>query len=145
MSQIKGQILRSALPRISLSFFLLLIPILVSLLTIHLPSPPPLHIPTPCTTSRLVLLARFVVLRRRLPVPFSLAALTRKLSFLTRAARASSKASTCLQTLSVLRSDQKVSFLFLAVVVFPWFADVSHIGRNVIIEQSFGGPKITKG
>jgi len=31
------------------------------------------------------------------------------------------------------------------VVVFPWFADVSRVGRNVIIEQSFGGPKITKG
>lgn len=28
---------------------------------------------------------------------------------------------------------------------FPWFADVSRVGRNVIIEQSFGGPKITKG
>jgi chaperonin GroEL len=26
-----------------------------------------------------------------------------------------------------------------------WFADVSCKGRNVIIEQSFGGPKITKG
>jgi hypothetical protein len=26
-----------------------------------------------------------------------------------------------------------------------WFADVSCEGRNVIIEQSFGGPKITKG
>ena len=31
------------------------------------------------------------------------------------------------------------------VIVFPWFADVSRLGRNVIIEQSFGGPKITKG
>ncbi len=29
--------------------------------------------------------------------------------------------------------------------VFLWFADVSRVGRNVIIEQSFGGPKITKG
>src|SRR6266567_4235857 len=31
------------------------------------------------------------------------------------------------------------------VVIFFWFADVSRVGRNVIIEQSFGGPKITKG
>jgi hypothetical protein len=31
------------------------------------------------------------------------------------------------------------------VGVFLWFADVSRVGRNVIIEQSFGGPKITKG
>jgi len=31
------------------------------------------------------------------------------------------------------------------VAIFRWFADVSRIGRNVIIEQSFGGPKITKG
>ena len=31
------------------------------------------------------------------------------------------------------------------VVVLSSFADVSHVGRNVIIEQSFGGPKITKG
>ena len=36
-------------------------------------------------------------------------------------------------------------FLPLPVVVVPWFADVSRVGRNVIIEQSFGGPKITKG
>ncbi len=31
------------------------------------------------------------------------------------------------------------------VGIFLWFADVSRVGRNVIIEQSFGGPKITKG
>lgn len=61
------------------------------------------------------------------------------------AARASSKASTCLQTLSVLRLGRKVRSLLVAPVVASWFADVSCIGRNVIIEQSYGGPKITKG
>jgi hypothetical protein len=111
-----------------------------------LSSLPPPYISTPCTTSPPALLARSVVLLRRLPAPFSPVALTRKLSFPTRAARASSKASTCLQTLSVSRSDQKVCFLSLALWLFSLgFADVSHVGRNVIIEQSFGGPKITKG
>jgi hypothetical protein len=120
-------------------------------LTVHLPSftflPPP-HIPTPCTTSPPALLARSVVLRRRLPAPSSPAALIRKLSFPTRAARASLKALTCLQALSVLRLDQKVCLLFLAAWLFYLgllSADVSRVGRNVIIEQSFGGPKITKG
>ena len=88
------------------------------LLTVHLTFFSSPQIPTPCTTSPPALLARSVVLRRRLPAPFSLAALTRKLSFPTRAARASSKASTCLQTLSVLRLDQKVRFLLLALWLF---------------------------
>ena len=35
--------------------------------------------------------------------------------------------------------------LLCLVVVVLWCADVSRVGRNVIIEQSFGGPKITKG
>jgi chaperonin GroEL len=40
----------------------------------------------------------------------------------------------------------KGPFLFpLPCGCFPVVADVSRSGRNVIIEQSFGGPKITKG
>src|SRR5258708_8351891 len=63
-----------------------------SLLTFIVSLPPP-HITTPCTTSLPAHLARSVVLRRRLPTPFSPVAPTRKLSFPTRAARTSSKPS----------------------------------------------------
>jgi len=147
MSQIKGQTSRGRFAaRGFLSSLSLFSPAsTTTLLTVLLSSLPPPHIPTPCTTSLQALLARSVVLQRRLPAPFSPVAPTRKLSFPTRAARASSKASTCLQTLLVLRLDQKVCSLFLALYVSIGFADVSHVGRNVIIEQSFGGPKITKG
>src|SRR5229473_1745636 len=81
-----------------------------SLLTFIVSLPPP-HITTPCTTSLPAHLARSVVLRRRLPAPFSPVAPTRKLSFPTKAAQTSSKASTCLQTLLVLRLGQKVRSL----------------------------------
>ncbi len=141
-TNIKGPLCRA---RISLFPSLFSPASTTTLLTVLLSSLPPPHIPTPCTTSLQALLARSVVLQRRLPAPFSPVAPTRKLSFPTRAARASSKASTCLQTLLVLRLDQKVCSLFLALYVSIGFADVSHVGRNVIIEQSFGGPKITKG
>ena len=109
------------------------------------PSLPPLHAPTPCITSLPALPAHSAVLRRRLLAPFLLAARTKKLSFPTMAARASSRASTCLQTLSVLRLDRKVCRS--PVVAFPSLVLLTcpHVGRNVIIEQSFGGPKITKG
>ena len=101
---------------------------------------------TPCITSPRAPPARSVVLPRRPLALFSPAAPTRKLSFPTRAARAFSRALTCLQTLLVLRLGQKVCSSSSALSsVARRFADVSHVGRNVIIEQSFGGPKITKG
>jgi hypothetical protein len=87
----------------------------------------------------------FVALPLRLHALCWPAVPTRKSGFPTSAARASSKALTCLQTLSVSRLGRKVRSLLVAPVVASWFADVSCIGRNVIIEQSYGGPKITKG
>lgn len=80
-------------------------------------------------------------------MPFSPVAPTRKLSFPTRAARASSRASTCLQTLLVLRLDRKVSLSLARAshLVRVGLLTCRALGRNVIIEQSFGGPKITKG
>ena len=99
----------------------------------------------PCITSLLRRLVLSVALPLRLLALYWLAVPTRKSSSPTRLARASSMALTCLQTLSVLRLGRKVRLLLVAPVVTSWFADVSCIGRNVIIEQSFGGPKITKG
>ena len=84
----------------------------------------------PCITSLRALPALSAVRPRRPLVPFSPVAPTRKLSFPTRAARASLRVSTCLQTLLVLRLDRKVSpslFPVLLVVRVCWFADVSRV------------------
>ena len=102
---------------------------------------------TPCITSLRAPPALSAVPLRRPLVPFSPVAPTRKLSFPTRAARASSRVSTCLQTLLVLRLDRKVSLSLprASHLVRVGLLTCRALGRNVIIEQSFGGPKITKG
>ena len=46
---------------------------------------------------------------------------------------------------SVTLGPKGLSYFCVFVVSILVFADVSRVGRNVIIEQSFGGPKITKG